>query len=139
MLQNTSSTVLLAWSVLCASCASAPGRDAASPPSFKTKEPVQVVASVDAFHNLGAFIDFDAGFVSYHSIELVVSHPDRFAWTRLMIQYQGTPIVNGRRIELGDTLRFTAPVTVEKGCCEPYLSDLKDIQFLDRQETHGDR
>lgn len=120
------------FGTLCASCASSPCREPVSPSPFKTSEPVQVVASVDQFRYRAAWIDFERDFIAYDSIVLTVSKPDRHALTRLFIQYQGAPIVNGRRIELGDTLQFTVPASASSGCCEPYLNDINDIQFVDR-------
>lgn len=116
----------------------APCRDGASPPPFRSGKPVQVVATVDGFHHRGAWIDFDHDFIAYDSIVLIVSKPDRHAYTQLWVQYQGTPTARGRRIELGDRLHFTVPVVPDNGCCEPYLNELKDIEFVDPEYSGGD-
>jgi hypothetical protein len=97
-----------------------------------------VVASVDQFRHQGAWIDLEQHFLAYDSIVVTVSKPDRHAWTRLFIQYQGVPSVNGRRIELGDVLRFTVPASTENGCCEPYLEQLTGIEFVEPDVTPGD-
>ena len=75
-------------------------------------------------------MDFENHFVEYDTIEFVIGAPDKFAWAKLRVQYQGLPIVNGRRIELGDEMRFIVPGTPSDGCCGPYLSDLKDIVLV---------
>ncbi len=122
--------LIIALVIICASCTLAPCRDPGSQPSFLSSKPVQITAMVDQFEHRGAWIDFDHDFIVYDSIVLVVSKPSRYASTQLSVQYQGMPTVNGRRIELGDVLRFTVPVIPEIGCCEPYLDDIGEIEFI---------
>jgi hypothetical protein len=140
-LVNSRRPVLLIAAIanLCTSCAHAPCQESVAPPPFESSKPVQVVASVDQFRHRAVWIDFDHAFVAYNSIVLTVSKPNRYAWTRLFIQYHGIPTVNGRRIELGDILRFTAPATFEyEFCCGPYLVDIDDIEFLESKLLEGD-
>ena len=123
---------------LSVACAVTPCREPGAPPPFQSSKPVKVVATVDQFRHRGAWIDFEQDFVAYDSIVFTVAKPNRHAWTRLFVQYQGLPTVNGRRIELGDVLTFTVQLSGDSECCEPYLEDLDDIQFVESEEGGGD-
>ena len=107
-------------------------RPPAEPPPYDSPREFLVTARVDGFKNDSAFIDFDNRTIYYHSIVLTVLSPDAVAWTRLHVQYQGLPFASSRRIELGDTLRFTVPVIEHSGCCGPYLGDLDDLEVVPR-------
>ena len=117
---------LLVLAVAFAGCASCPqGPDA---PRLVTSTPLVITARVDAFQNIGPFIDFPSQFVGYHSVVLITE--GEVGWKSVSIQFQGLPMLNGQRLELGQRLRFTLPATREGSCCGPYLSDLTDAVFL---------
>lgn len=126
-------SIAIPLALLCAGCASCPSTPSGAP-WFHAKQPTQIVAHVDAFRDLGAFIDFPNDFARYHSIDLLIDEPDWIGWKRVHVQFQGVPMVNGRHLELGQRLRFTLPVVDENGCCAPYLKDLADIEFLDDKD-----
>ena len=86
-----------------------------------------VTASVDSFKDLGGFIDFPNNFVSYHSVILVTEGD--VGWHSISLRYQGLPLLNGTRLELGQRVRFTLPASTHV-CCAPYLGDIKDAVLL---------
>jgi hypothetical protein len=108
-------------------CASCPASEPDAP-RLVPKAPVVVTARVDSFHDLGAFVDFPSLFVSYHSVVLVTE--GSVGWKSISIQFQGLPMLGGKRLELGQRLRFTLPATKEGDCCKPYLADITDAEFL---------
>jgi hypothetical protein len=73
-------------------------------------------------------------FISYHSVALLVKEPEAIGWKRVKIQFQGIPLLAGRRLELGQRIRFTLPAHDPDGCCAPYLSDIHDAEFVEKQK-----
>ena len=111
--------------------------DSVEPPPYSADRRLAVVARVDGFDDLGAFVDHEQGFSQYHTMRLVVEQPEPVAWTMLRVQYQRLPIVEGRRIELGDRLRFIAPPPASNGCCGPYLEELKGLTIESGMSAAG--
>lgn len=120
-------------SIFFAGCASCPSGSSGSveAPWFNPKTPTEITVSVDAFKDLGAFIDWSDSFAKYHSVILRVIGPESVGWKRVGIQFQGLPMLNGQRLELGRKFRFTLPAHDADDCCGPYLSDIKDAVFVD--------
>jgi len=110
----------------CGTCPERSSDDEA--PILKASRPTLIVAHVDSFHDLGAFIDFSEKFVKYHSV--VFSTEGAIGWHRVFVQYQGLPIVGDKRLELGQRVQFTLPAHVNGSCCQPYLSEITDMVFL---------
>ena len=77
-------------------------------------------------------MDYSNAFEAYHSAVLVTEGD--IGWKAIALQYQGVPMLGGRRLELGDRIRFTAPAIKNSGCCEPYLKDIVDAVFLDARD-----
>ncbi len=123
------SWLLLTLALSCLGCAAPCPRDGSGEaPRLVSSVPVRLVARVESFENLGGFIDFPDVTVRYHSIVLV-SEDDVVGWKSVRLQYQGLPMVDGKRLELGQRLRFTLPAATE-GCCAPYLKDIEGVEFL---------
>lgn len=121
--------LLLALILFCLGCAAPCPRDVSGEaPRLVSNVPVRLVACVESFENLGSFIDFPDFTVRYHSVVLV-SEDDAAGWKSIRLQYQGLPVVDGKRLELGQRLRFTLPATTE-GCCAPYLKDIEGVEFI---------
>ena len=111
--------------------------DSVKPPPYSADVRLAVVARVDGFDDLGAFVDHERGFSQYHTMRLVIEQPEPVAWTMLRVQYQGLPIVAGHRIELGDRLRFVAPPRASNGCCGPYLEELDGLTIASGMSAPG--
>lgn len=123
------SWLLLALILSCLGCAAPCPKDGSGgAPTLVSNVPVRLVARVESFENLGRFIDFPDFTVRYHSVVLL-SEDDAVGWKSIRLQYQGLPVVDGKRLELGQRLRFTLPAATE-GCCAPYLKDIEGVELL---------
>lgn len=117
----------LALAMLLAGCSSAPVR----PPRFEPDAPTGVQGRVVELRPQGAWIELvDYRFISYDSVVVELSAPAEASGSRAHLQYQGAPVVNGRTIEVGQTISFTLPAVAGDGCCEPYLEDMTDLEVL---------
>lgn len=115
--------------VLNAGCASCPDNKGEAP-WYRGTVPTEVVARVDSFRGIGAFFDYANAFEVYHSVVLVTEGPDAVGWKRISLQYQGVPMLNGQRLELGQRIRFTVPPSKTNECCGPYLKEIADAVLL---------
>lgn len=113
----------------CCGCAAPCPKGSDEPPPLVSNVPVRLAARVDSFKDIGGFIDFPGFTARYHSVVLVSEDP-AMGWKAIRLQYQGLPMLDGKRLELGQRLRFTLPAVTE-GCCAPYLKDIADAEFLD--------
>jgi hypothetical protein len=119
--------------VFIAGCASACPRSDDGTPLLKVKVATEIVAKVDSFKGRGAFIDFSDAFIEYHTVYLWVEKaPESMGWGLVGLQYQGLPMIDGRRLEFGQRLRLTV-VPSKDQCCGPYLNEATNVEFLPAQ------
>lgn len=99
-------------------------------PLVKVKVATEIVAKVEALKARGAFIDFPNAFIEYHTVYLWLEEaPESMGYGVVGLQYQGLPLIDGRRLELGQRLRLTV-VPSKDQCCGPYLKEATKVEFL---------
>lgn len=97
---------------------------------MKVKVATEIVAKVDSFKKRGAFIDYSNAFEEYHTVYLWLEEaPETMGWGLVGLQYQGLPLIDGRRLELGQRLRLTVVPSADQ-CCGPYLKEATKVEFL---------
>lgn len=115
--------------VLLAGCANGCPRSDGEAPLLRVTSAIEVVAKVDSFKDRGAFIDFSNAFIEYHTVYLSVEAPANIGWKSIGLQYQGLPVIDGRRLELGQRLQLTV-VPSKDQCCGPYLNEATNVELL---------
>lgn len=119
--------VSISMVVLVSGCATGCPRSDGEAPVLRVKSATEFVAKVVSFKNRGAFVEFSNAFIEYHTIFLSVEAPASVGWNSIGLQYQGLPLIDGRRVEWGQRLTV---VPSKDQCCGPYLTEATNVGFL---------